>query len=719
MRPSDPGLTRPVGRLGRRTTVVMLAISMAVLSGSVGCGGKPMSMTDMPTPVGPSRMIPSYDNTVGFYGDIPANQQTLIRGYGLVLLPTETGSRECPPAIRKIIFDQLTRLRVGETTSILGGVRLEQWIDSPQTAVVEVRGMLPSGALRDEKFDVLVTALPGTQTISLEGGVLISTELSIWKRGMTGGLIHGKKLANASGPIFINPFAQVAPEADMSALTEDPMIDRPAEPQRQVGTPVDPRRGWVLGGAEVSQDQPIYLVFREPNYQVASITQEQLNTRFPSNYLHGVAHSSKPSTVELKVPPEYRNQVSYWLALVQQVYLRREPGFLEKRMLQLKEEMHWPDSNKVRVALSFITIGKPAAPIVRTMYDDADPSVSFHAAYAGLKLGDGHAYRKLLQISRDKTHPQQLAAILSMGENHRFRNIAPNLVPILDEENPIVRAAAYQSMDNLDSGLIQREWIGQGKLGFRLDIVPSGGPFLAFVTRTGEPRIVLFGGDRMTMMRPTFLHSERTGVTIDVKSHDDQISLIRRDPRTGQLMIHKFIEKPVFGDDGKLKMVPDPADASGNTLKPMTQTVPITTFKLTRKQNSRDPESQTIVERDVPSMLIADMIRLLGSPPRRDQDNELTGLGLNYSQVVSILYELSRNAAIPAAIYLQPLSGVNTELAGGDIEAAPSSIESAPDIVEPSGPAPGTATQPTDSSEPSEPSPFRIEAPTSPPKIGG
>ena len=76
-------------------------------------------------------------------------------------------------------------------------------INSPNTAVVEIFGTIPTLAAKGEPFDLLIAPLPGTQTTSLAGGRLYTTELSALERFFGYGQ-YSKTVALGSGPVFIN-----------------------------------------------------------------------------------------------------------------------------------------------------------------------------------------------------------------------------------------------------------------------------------------------------------------------------------------------------------------------------------------------------------------------------------------------------------------------------------------------------------------------------------
>ncbi|MCG3178338.1 MAG: Flagellar P-ring protein [Phycisphaerae bacterium] len=655
-------------RSGRLLLALAGAVALTAAAAMPGCA-KPIEYSAPPVDLRPQKAIPSYDDTIGYYADTSAGAETLIRGFGLVLLPGTTGCSECPPSIRKIIYDQLNQMHAGESASVLSGVPLEKWIDDPKTAVVEVRGRMPNGAIKDQTFDVTVSALPGTQTTSLEGGVLITTELSLWRRGITGGLIHGETFAFAAGSVFVNPFA----ELNSPDTTPAPVDPSNAAGEEKPLPQVDPRIGTILGGARVIKDQPLFLTLRQADYQIAQACQDQINTAFHAPEVHRVAHARDARIIELTAPRAYRPQMDYWLRLIQQLYLRHEPGFAAQRMTELAKELTWPDCDRMRIALSYIGIGKPAISYLRTLYRDRNPSVVYYAAYAGLRLDDSLAMETLYEITQDKESPYRVPAILALGEPHRFRNIGIRLARLLSEEDPLVRIAAYQSIDRLGGELIQSQWIGLDKLGFRLDVVRCDGPYLVFVTRISEPRIVIFGGHRLKLMNPTMMASKRTGVTIAAKAGDADLSVFRADPTTDKMVQVGYETRSVIDEQTKL---------------PVNRDVPTYVYKT--------------------GYLLADLIRALGSPPYRNENRHIEGFGLNYAQVVHVLYQLSKTNQIPSDIYLQPLSRVDVELAAE--KSIADQVRAPADGDQGAGPT----TRPDDDRPD-----IVIEAPGAPPKIGG
>ena len=169
-------------------------------------------------------MPPTFRGTVGSYCELTGYYPVQVHGYSLVLGLPQTGSSECPPSIKTFLTKHIRSLRDGGyLPSNFSQLTAEQIINSRNTALVEVIGVVPAGAPKGDQFDVEVTVLEGTQTTSLQGGWLMPTELRQVVGRYTGGTMVRQPTARARGLVFINPLP-------LSAAT---------------GEKADPRRGIV------------------------------------------------------------------------------------------------------------------------------------------------------------------------------------------------------------------------------------------------------------------------------------------------------------------------------------------------------------------------------------------------------------------------------------------------------------------------------------------
>ena len=138
------------------------------------------------------------DNAIADLARVVESPAVAVRGYGIVAGLYGTGSAECPPDLRqeleKYIWQQLPQA---------GTINPRRFIESLDTAVVEVFGVIPPMAAAGQGFDIVVRPLSGTQTTSLSGGHLYTTDLKEMS-SFTQFNQYSKTIARAQGPIFAN-----------------------------------------------------------------------------------------------------------------------------------------------------------------------------------------------------------------------------------------------------------------------------------------------------------------------------------------------------------------------------------------------------------------------------------------------------------------------------------------------------------------------------------
>lgn len=117
------------------------------------------------------------DTTIGSLAELYEFGAIPVRGWGIVAGLAGTGSSECPPALRNVLVKYI-RQQIPDK----GGIDPDKFIDSLDTAVVEINGVIPVVASKGECFDVEITAFSNTQTTSLAGGRLFKGELKAASR---------------------------------------------------------------------------------------------------------------------------------------------------------------------------------------------------------------------------------------------------------------------------------------------------------------------------------------------------------------------------------------------------------------------------------------------------------------------------------------------------------------------------------------------------------
>src|SRR5262245_47540108 len=158
-----------------------------------------------PKPEAERKSDPVLANTIGEKVLLGDAQAIRLRGFGVVIGLGDRGGGDAPTSVREYLVDYLAKEQAAAKSSGKKWPSPQKLLDSPDSAIVTVYGLVPPGATENAVFDVQVEAL-GTQTQSLEGGLLLATDLKIWDASATGaGLVAGRPLARARGMVFTNP----------------------------------------------------------------------------------------------------------------------------------------------------------------------------------------------------------------------------------------------------------------------------------------------------------------------------------------------------------------------------------------------------------------------------------------------------------------------------------------------------------------------------------
>jgi flagellar basal body P-ring protein FlgI len=341
----------------QKTTVCAICVAL-VSSFTGGCGGP--AETPLTTEI-------DLGTTIGSLTEIFAVQSIPVDGYGLVGGLGGTGSAECPPEIRtylrQYILARLPESRVG----------VDELINSRNTAVVRVHGMMPAAITKNEPFDVRVDGLAGTQTTSLEGGSLYGTDLK--EEGSFG--ITTRILATAEGPVFIDT---IGPNA------------------------ADKRLGYVLGGGRVRDEYKIRLALRQPDYLVARRISNLLDGRFGS----GTAKAVQPDLITLRVPAKYRGQKQRFISIVSATYVTETPEVVEERIDTFVRTLA-TSKDKEASEITLEAIGNRCVKKLAILLNSADEEVRLRAARCMLNLGSDQGLQTLREIATNTRSVYQSA----------------------------------------------------------------------------------------------------------------------------------------------------------------------------------------------------------------------------------------------------------------------------------------------------------------------
>ena len=419
-----------------------------------------------------------FRGTVGSVSLLEGYRPVTVSGYGIVVGLDGTGSPDVPPRLRQALLKLMSQRGVGQHQYGFNEVTPAALLDSESTAVVKVEGVIPPGATEGTRFDLLVTALPQTQTTSLEGGRLWTTELVAGGNNMNNP--SGTAPASGYGPIFLNPFDERSDER--AADSEDLRGDR---------------TGRVLAGGLTNKDMPMRLVLNRSSYRLSRQVADRINSRIPidPSDRSPVAEPQTASVIAIRVPKAYHDRPTHLLELIGRLYLNPTERFARQKAEQLIELLRDPANHEYAdgIAYALQGLGRSVLDLVRGLYEHPDPVARLAALQAGARLGDVRAAEPLGEMARLGLGSSSVKAAELLGEMlvDRPGNVRAIRVlrELLDADDPMVRVAAYKGLAVVNDPAIERRAF-QNKLEWVQ--VRCDDPMI-YVSRDGKPRVVIFG----------------------------------------------------------------------------------------------------------------------------------------------------------------------------------------------------------------------------------
>lgn len=526
---------------------------------------RPPSTVQVPVVVRDTQTI--LRGTIGSEVSIRGTEGTIVSGYGLVVGLDGTGSGTVPIGVRSVLEEEMRKRGVGTgapESGPLASVSPSQLIDSPNTAVVLVQAYIPAGLPDGAMFDVEVSALNGSGVTSLEGGRLYTTDL---RRGVVSpSAPDTRAVADASGPVFINPFA-------FAEQAEEDATDR-----------IQRNRGRVLAGGRIKEAEPIRLLLDNPSHARAREITRAINNKFQKGVRGDVAIGRSDELIYVDVPIQFRDEPAVFINLLR--YTRIDQAFPEEWARRYAEALVEQPEIAPQLSWCLRALGEPAISYLRPLYTHPESAPRLAAIEAGAWAGDLTVrphIEELIETGPIGLRDDAMRWLTRLPVN-RDPAIREYLRSHLNNPDLALRVTAFEALKRLNDARIITRPMGDK---FVLDIVPSTQPTI-YVTQSNVPRIVLFG-------------------------------------------MNLEILPEVFVDawDGRLLMKADPDQAEAD---------------IFYRPNSRVSPRLVKADRD-----LASMIRRMAFEPTPDLLED--GLDMRYSEIVTVLYLMANDGAIPAVFF--------------------------------------------------------------------
>ena len=427
---------------------------------------------------------------------------TVVRGYGIVVGLRGTGSRQMPADVRAFLTQELAKRGFGSGQPGSPALSPQDLLNSEDSAIVVVEGVIPPGASKHSKFDVRVIIAPGTSTTSLEGGRLLMADLR------PGPLFTGSRqaapLAEGGGSIVINPF--VEPNA-----TKRDTINRTS--------------GRVLDGGSLLKDMPLKLRLATPSHSRAETIQNTVNSLFPREpgQRDETAHGRSGESIDLTVPTSYRKRPGEFAELIRHAPLNIENP--EQSATAIRRALLANPGAAGAASWRWQALGKRVLPMIEDLYQYPEEQPRFAALNVGAKLNDQLAVPPLLEMAK---HSDSLTfrkdSIQLLGRMGRNAEIELGLHELLDDPDVEVRLSAFEALERRGDPRITSIEMGRK---FILNVVPSAHRMI-YVTQTGQPRIVVFGED-LAVKRPMTLYTWDGRLIMRADAGDELVEVFHRD----------------------------------------------------------------------------------------------------------------------------------------------------------------------------------------------
>lgn len=389
-----------------------------------------------------------------------------VEAVALVTGLDSTGEDPRQSPQRAALIDDMNRRRVEKPNEVLR---------SPDTTLVLLRGYIPAGCTKGDRFDLEVRTPSRSNTTSLRGGWVLParmTELAVLGQQIRAGRVR----AIGEGAILV-----------------DPSADRDADEDRAAST-----RGRILGGGVALKGRDLGLVIAQDHQSIRMSTtiSKAIGDRFQTydgGRKIGVAEAKTEEFVSLKMHPRYKDNLKRFVRVVRSLPLKETPSELMERLTLLESQLLDPITAP-SAALRLEAIGNDSA-VERLMkgIESTDPEVRFYAAEALAYLDKTEGVPVLADVARDEPafRANALTALSAMDDVMAY----DSLRSLLASESAETRYGAFRALwaMNPNDPMLGKDRLG-GKFGYHL--LDPGGPPMVHATRSGRPELVLFGGDQ-------------------------------------------------------------------------------------------------------------------------------------------------------------------------------------------------------------------------------
>jgi len=247
-----------------------------------------------------------------------------------------------------------------------------------------------------------------------------------------------------------------------------------------------------------------------------------LNERFGRD----IARAVLPGRIEIKIPSRYKENSKRFVSLIQAMYLNETPEITRTRINHHIEQLALSSENpEGEIALE--AIGNQSLADLFGLLSSSDEHVRLRAARCMLNLGNNTGLETLRRIALDRRSNYRLEASEVITSSAMTQTAVTIARELLNDNDFNIRLFGYEQLRKLDDVTVAGETVGNN---FFLEQIVRSEQKTIYVTRSGQPRIVLFGAP-IYCNRNIFVQSLDKEITINAPSNQEVISIIRAHPK--------------------------------------------------------------------------------------------------------------------------------------------------------------------------------------------
>ena len=384
-----------------------------------------------------------------------------IESVALVTGLDGTGSDPPPGMQRSTLLSEMQSHKAEDPNGIMA---------SPNTSIVLVRGFLPPGVRKGDRFDIEVISPSASVTSSLVHGWLLRSRLR--EVTLVNHAVHsGHVAALAEGPVLVQSLFRGSDDR------------------------TDQLSGLVLGGGLSRMDRPLGLVVRNEHSSVRTSSRvgTAINKRLyqaGGGMQAGVARPMRDNYVQLSLHPRYKTNVARYIQVINAIVIWETPLQQRERMEMLTRKLLEP-TTAAEACLQLEAIGTPAIADLQQGLASDDPEVRFYSAEALAYLDESSAAPVLAELA---SHYQAfrwhaLAALSSMDHVAALDALSD----LLDVTSAETRFGAFRALRERtpDAPLVQ----GRRMADFSFHLIPTTQSQVVHFSISRHPDVVVFGTD--------------------------------------------------------------------------------------------------------------------------------------------------------------------------------------------------------------------------------